>query len=173
MNRRHRYQPFPHDWPTRLFLSFPATLPDRESYIRRGPEIRTKQISIPQSLNWRIVVELGLTALLESFLTRSLHDDIGLMTFVCHAQHHIMRLQEVIFRELVIEFFSTVRFNRDVRVWSDDSAQSFKLGGLPDLAVCQSCGSDWRYTLPWILIILYWSPTQTVVFSRNRENTII
>lgn len=66
----------------------------------------TKQISISQSLNWHVAGDLGLTSLLEPFLMRSLHDETGLMTFFSHVRCHVLGFREIIFRELILEFFS-------------------------------------------------------------------
>lgn len=56
------------------------------------------------------------------------------MTFISLTWHCILGLREFIFRELVTEFLSTFRYNRDTRIWSDDSNLSFKLG-----RVARSC----------------------------------
>lgn len=42
-----------------------------------GSQLLTKEISIMQSLDWLFVVDLGLAALLEPFLTRSFHNEGG------------------------------------------------------------------------------------------------
>lgn len=73
--------------------------------------------------------DLGLTALLVLFLTQSLRNEIGLMTFVSHGWHHILGFRETIFWEIVIGFLSAFQFYRDARIWSNDSAFSFRLGG--------------------------------------------
>lgn len=134
MNMRQRAGPFPHDWLAHPFLSFPSTLPDRESYISRSSELLTKQINIQQSPDRRIAGELGFPTLLESFLTRSLRDETGLVTLVSHSWCHILGFKEVIFRELVIKLLSIARFNRVTWIWLDDSALSSTLS-----VVSRSC----------------------------------
>ena len=73
--------------------------------------------------------DVHLTVLLDPFLTRSFHDEAGLVTFVSYAWRHVLGFREIILWELCIKFLSSVRFNRESRIWSDGSALSFRLGG--------------------------------------------
>lgn len=50
------------------------------------------------------------------------------MIFFSHAWHHVLGFQVVVYKELFIDFLSTVRFIRESRIWSDDLAFSFRLG---------------------------------------------
>ncbi|CAI9265568.1 unnamed protein product [Lactuca saligna] len=108
MNIQQRARPFLHDFLKHPLLSFLTPLPHRDFYIKQ--------------------------VLLVPFLTRSLRNETCLMTFISYVWCRILGFRVIIFKELVIQFLSTVRFNWDTRIWSDDLTLSFRLGG-----VARSC----------------------------------
>lgn len=106
----------------------------------------TKQINIMWFIYRCVADELGLTVLLDPFLTRSLSDETGHITLVSHAWRRVLGFWEIISSKLILEFLSTVQFNRDVRVWSDDSTFSFRFGRITE-------PSDYNYLSVWDLVI--------------------
>lgn len=79
-------------------------------------------------LRWGIADRLGLTARLESYLTRVLCDDDGLELFTCQGWRRIFRIRLVIYQELCWEFFSTAQFDTESRIYVDRSVLTFHLG---------------------------------------------
>lgn len=50
--------------------------------------------------------------------------------FTCEGWWRLIRIRETTYRELLLEFFSTVSSDKDVEDWHDQSTLNFRLGGV-------------------------------------------
>ncbi|KAI3739927.1 hypothetical protein L2E82_30341 [Cichorium intybus] len=124
--RRGQNQP-PEDLPTHPWLQFPATINDarRQRYFGELAKIHKKDIHVPPSLDWDFAATVGLDHRLAAFTTK-IHAASG---FTCHAWDRLFHFQEPIFREITLEFISTVHFEQHKEL-TDRTAFSFRLGGV-------------------------------------------
>lgn len=96
---------------TSIFI-VPNDLANQSSFVSRLISLLSKKINIPQALTWSVADEFRLTNRLEPFLTRVMRDDDDLMLFTCQGWYLVVRIREVIYKELFWEFFSTVCFDK-------------------------------------------------------------
>lgn len=87
--------------------------------------IHKKDVHVPPSLDWEYAATIRLHHRLAPFTTK-IHAATG---FTCHAWDTLFHFQEPIFREITLEFLSTVQFEQ-YRDLSDRTAISFRLGGV-------------------------------------------
>ncbi|KAI3690337.1 hypothetical protein L2E82_48326 [Cichorium intybus] len=127
MARRREQNPLPEDLPTHPWLQFPATINDarRQRYFGELAKIYKKDIHVPPSLDWDFAATVGLDHRLAPFTTK-IHATTG---FTCHAWDKLFHIQEPIFREITLEFISTVQFDQHKELM-DRTAFSFRLGGV-------------------------------------------
>ncbi|CAI9285736.1 unnamed protein product [Lactuca saligna] len=117
--------------PSHPFLEFPDDLPDRSSFVSCPPALLSKKTSNPQALSWIVADNSGLTDQLGPFLTHVLWDNSGLeVFFFCHGLQLVVGVREVVYTELLWEFFLTVRFNKASMRWDDKYVFTFFLGGV-------------------------------------------
>lgn len=50
--------------------------------------------------------------------------------FTREGWHHFVGIHDRIYRELYLEFFSTLYFDKDVEDWHDQMTLTFRLGGV-------------------------------------------
>ncbi|KAI3740491.1 hypothetical protein L2E82_30940 [Cichorium intybus] len=113
--------------PSHQLLQFPQTINNarRQRYMGELAKIHKKDIHVPPCLDWEYAATIGLHHRMAPFTTK-IHGATG---FTCHAWDRLFHFHEPIFRELTLEFLSTVQFEQ-YKELSDRTALSFRLGGV-------------------------------------------
>lgn len=145
--RRQPMEPPPDDLPAHSWLRFPDTLPTsiRNMYNDRLAHLTLKEIEVTPSLDWDVANDIGLVASIGQYLTQRYRGKSGEVLFTCHAWSNLFHIQEPVYRELVLEFFSTVKFNHKSTDYNDRTVFTFRLGGVSRQCSIQELG--WRVGL--------------------------
>lgn len=111
-------------------MQFPQSLNDgtRGRYLKKLSLLITKEIDITPSFNWGLASQTGVDDI-RNFLQYTLLDASGVCLSVCRGWERLFRIQEPIYWEVLMEFYSIVSF--DPRKSPDASrAFSVQLGGM-------------------------------------------
>lgn len=127
MAGRGEQNPQAEQLPSHALLQFPTTINNarRQRYLGELAKIHKKDIHVPPCLDWEYAATIGLHHRMAPFTTK-IHGATG---FTCHVWDRLFHFQEPIFKELTLEFLSTVQFEQ-YRELSDRTALSFRLGGV-------------------------------------------
>ncbi|KAJ9547041.1 hypothetical protein OSB04_019584 [Centaurea solstitialis] len=114
----------------------------REHYRKIVDRLASRQILVPRRVDWDLLQVMGMRNEIGAKLEKHAYDEEGSEYFICHAWERIFDFAETLYRELILEFVATFRFEEEKAL--DEFYQpcmSFRLGGvwhsisLVDLAV--------------------------------------
>ncbi|KAJ9553457.1 hypothetical protein OSB04_017502 [Centaurea solstitialis] len=114
----------------------------REHYRKIVDRLASRQILVPRRVDWDLLQVMGMRNEIGDKLEKHAYDEEGSEYFICHAWERIFDFAETLYRELILEFVATFRFEEEKAL--DEFYQpcmSFRLGGvwhsisLVDLAV--------------------------------------
>ncbi|KAJ9539390.1 hypothetical protein OSB04_032123 [Centaurea solstitialis] len=114
----------------------------REHYRKIVDRLASRQILVPRRVDWDLLQVMGMRNEIRAKLEKHAYDEEGSEYFICHAWERIFDFAETLYRELILEFVATFRFEEEKAL--DEFYQpcmSFRLGGvwhsisLVDLAV--------------------------------------
>ncbi|CAH1433904.1 unnamed protein product [Lactuca virosa] len=88
--------------------------------------LKQRKVHVPAVVNWQWFSETGLLEALDPYLHKMFESIHG--PFVCMGWRRIFQIQETVYKELVVEFLSTVSFARKAGIYADDNL-TFCLGG--------------------------------------------
>ncbi|KAJ9545671.1 hypothetical protein OSB04_025378, partial [Centaurea solstitialis] len=114
----------------------------REHYRKIVDRLASRQILVPRRVDWDLLQVMGMRNEIRAKLEKHAYDEEGSEYFICHAWERIFDFSETLYRELILEFVATFRFEEEKAL--DEFYQpcmSFRLSGvwhsisLVDLAV--------------------------------------
>ncbi|CAH1412457.1 unnamed protein product [Lactuca virosa] len=114
-----------HEFP---WYSFPRTV-GPEIYARWNAKlvwIKKRKVHVPTVVDWHWIGQTGLMEGIEPYLDKAFNSIHRL--FVCMGWRRLFEIQEVVYKELVIEFLAMVSFARKDGIFVEDNL-SFCLGG--------------------------------------------
>ncbi|KAI3766954.1 hypothetical protein L2E82_17035 [Cichorium intybus] len=125
-----------HEW-----LQFPNTLPAARLnvYTANIERYRQRDVEPALVLDWNFANTLGITAALDQYLVKS--DG----TYTSYAWRNLFQIREHSYKELMLEFFSTVTFDPTEEDMFVRTGLSFRLGGEP--RQCSVVELGWRLGL--------------------------
>lgn len=125
-----------HEW-----LQFPNTLPTARLnvYTANIERFRQRDVEPALVLDWNFANTLGITAALDQYLVKS--DG----TYTSYAWRNLFQIREHSYKELMLEFFSTVTFDPTEEDMFVRTGLSFRLGGEP--RQCSVVELGWRLGL--------------------------
>ncbi|CAH1439863.1 unnamed protein product [Lactuca virosa] len=88
--------------------------------------VKQRMVHVPAFVVWYWMGSTGLMEAMEPFLDKVFESIHG--PFVCMGWRRIFQIQETVYKELVMEFLSTVSFARKTGIYADDNL-TFCLGG--------------------------------------------
>lgn len=88
--------------------------------------VKQCRVHVPAYVDWHWMGSTGLMEAMEPFLDKVFESIHG--PFVCIGWRRIFQIQETVYKELVMEFLSTVSFARKTGIYVDDNL-TFCLGG--------------------------------------------
>lgn len=109
---------------------------------KRLKTLKKKEFYIPNELNWTWIEQVGLADSLNPYLTKVFMQDGVQIT--CDGWKRLFRIQEPVYRELCLEFFSTVIFCAGDGYYNP-KALTFFLGG--EYRECSMADLGWRMGL--------------------------
>lgn len=78
---------------------------------------------MPAVVDWQCMSETGLMEALEPYLDKSFNGVHG--QFLCLRWRSIFQIQEIVYKELLIEFLATVSFARKDGIYTDNNLTFF------------------------------------------------
>ncbi|CAH1422734.1 unnamed protein product [Lactuca virosa] len=88
--------------------------------------MRERRVHVSAEVNWTWMEEVGLLEAIESFIVQSFDSVQG--RFVCMAWRRLFHIQELVYKEFVVEFLAAVTFRRNIGI-HESANITFCLGG--------------------------------------------
>lgn len=124
----HARRQQPGGYPDFPWYSFPRNV-GPEIYTRLNGKLdwmKQRKVHVHAVVDWHWIGQSGLMEGIEPYLDKAFNIIHGL--FVCMGWRRLFEIQEVVYKELVIEFMATISFTRKDGIFVEDNL-SFCLGG--------------------------------------------
>lgn len=89
--------------------------------------MKQRKVHVPAVVNWHWIEQIGLLEGLEPFLDKSFAGVHG--PFICMGWRRLFQIQEVVYKELVVEFLTTVSFRCKIGVLEEKNITFCLQGG--------------------------------------------
>ena len=122
----------PPNMPRHVCLEFPP-VPEGLSLRKIYGNMRRlldRQIVNASAIDFALADCIGLLSLVRPYLTFEYKGNDGETLFTCNGWNKLIRIQECVYTELVLEFYSTVQFDPTEEDVTNDRAFRFRLGGV-------------------------------------------
>ncbi|KAJ9562066.1 hypothetical protein OSB04_007226 [Centaurea solstitialis] len=83
----------------------------REEYRDSVNRLLTRQVLVPRRVDWNLLRSMGVENDIKSILEKHAYDEDGTEYYICHAWERVFDIAETLYRELIIEFVATFRFD--------------------------------------------------------------
>ena len=125
------------------FMRFPKSIPQhlRNVYNSKLSNLCKREIEVPRAIDWGTLASLGIDHDVRYHLTKSLVSDEEIV-FISLAWENIFNLKEILYKELICEFYATVRFDQECTDYLQENTFKFRLGG--EERSCSIMELSWR-----------------------------
>ncbi|KAJ9542672.1 hypothetical protein OSB04_029178 [Centaurea solstitialis] len=105
--------------------------PKREEYRDIVNRLLPRQVLMPKRVDWNLLRSMGVENDIKAFLEKHAYDEDGNEYYICHAWERVFDIAETLYRELIVEFVATFRFDA-IKALEEfhQSCMTFRLGGV-------------------------------------------
>ncbi|KAJ9543822.1 hypothetical protein OSB04_023529 [Centaurea solstitialis] len=83
----------------------------REEYRDTVNRLLTRQVLIPRRVDWNLLRSMSVENNIKVILEKHAYDEDGTEYYICHAWERVFDISETLYRELIVEFVATFRFD--------------------------------------------------------------
>ncbi|KAJ9567662.1 hypothetical protein OSB04_003628 [Centaurea solstitialis] len=103
----------------------------KEEYRDIVNRLLPRQILMPKRVDWDLLRSMGVENDIKAILEKHAYDEDGNEYYICHAWERVFDIGETLYRELIVEFVATFRFDA-IKALGEfrQSCMTFRLGGV-------------------------------------------
>ncbi|KAJ9538009.1 hypothetical protein OSB04_030742 [Centaurea solstitialis] len=105
--------------------------PKREEYRDTVNRLLARQVLIPRRVDWDLLRSMSVENNIKAILEKHAYDEDSTEYYICHAWERVFDIAETLYRELIVEFVATFRFEA-IKALEEfhQSCMTFRLGGV-------------------------------------------
>ncbi|KAJ9546972.1 hypothetical protein OSB04_019515 [Centaurea solstitialis] len=105
--------------------------PKREEHRDTVNRLLPRQVLIPKRVDWDLLGSMGVENDIKAILEKHAYDEDGNEYYICHAWERVFDIAETLYREIIVEFVATFRFD-PIKALGEfhQTCMTFRLGGV-------------------------------------------